>query len=556
MVLDHSKSILEIVPPISEIPEGGEAEVRYCVKDQNGDPIDYRDLALNFDLQFGSSVGTFSPVTFNSADKCYEATFTAMTPGTPADITLLESARLLEPTLPIEVTPARLAFTGVSRPSEPVVNRIVTAGAPFIVSGECDTVLGNVTIKGPIRGSASDSTINNYTTPCLSDGSFSLPIHTDGATVPYFSGTDPLVMIKQAQLVPKVTRIYNLNPGWTNVFISTPAQLQAMTVSGASQTKNYILTADIDLASVGATNNFNALGNDIVNFWSGRLYGDGHAIKNLHINGGGGSYKGLIGYAASVSEVYDLSFTNATILNCASYCGVFAGMWRWTAVAARISVSGNITGTGTNTGLLAGYSHDGKVYDSWTTGSVSGASAAGIIGLMRGGYIQDSWSDADVTATATASGGGIATSAFGGFRLFIDRSFSMGTISGAEGVGGLIGHLSPSSMPSQAPYNLTHNFSLGNIIALPMVNYASGPIIGSPGYYDMGAFTFTPGNFAGNLHLSTASCTNCDAQYNTSSNPATVAEILNMTRANWDYTWKWKTHSSGARPDLIANPRP
>lgn len=253
MVLDHSKSILEIVPPISDIPEGGEAEVRYCVKDQNGDPIDYRNLALNFDLQFGSSVGTFSPITFDIVDKCYEATFTATTPGTPANITVLESAQLLEPTLPIEVTPPRLAFTGVSLPSEPVANRIVTAGVPFVVNGECDTVLGNVTIKGPIRGSASDSTINTYTTPCLSDGSFSLPIHTDGATVPYFSGTDPLVMIKQAQLVPKATRIYNLNPGWTNVFISTPAQLQAMTVSGASQTKNYILTADIDLASVGAT---------------------------------------------------------------------------------------------------------------------------------------------------------------------------------------------------------------------------------------------------------------------------------------------------------------
>lgn len=448
----------------------------------------------------------------------------------------------------LEVRAARLAFTGNSLPNAPVNARIASELAPWLLTGNCDPILGPVFINGGINAATS--------TNCEVDGTFAIDINTDGLTAPYFLtgvNRDPLIMIKQTGVSPKLTRIYRILSTVTPNYISTAAQLQAIN-AGAPTNKHYFLTNDIDLSTVSATNNFTPIGNAVSN-WQGLLFGDGHKIRNLHIGGPGINYKALFGYAAS-SFVFDLYFENPTIVGVNAWGGVLAGRWR-DSVATRVAITGaSVSGVGI-LGILAGESWNGVVRDSWTSGTVTSSIfiTGGIVGEVWGADIYNSWSDAQVTS-GTEIAGGVVGKVYDAFDAVIENVFALGNVSGAQAVGGLIGYAYDEAASAFSTTYVRNSFSAGNVSAQFTTEYYSGGAIGSAGTVSGGVYTPSVGITIQNIfYKSGITCTNCSPA-NAHASPDTMTNVLSFVQGQWDFEWKWTMHSSGTRPDLIANPRP
>lgn len=544
-IYDESQSALEVVPDVTSIPSTGTVQLRYCLKDQDGEAYADANKVITFGTEMGTSTGTFSSVLYDPIDHCYESDFTGVTAGTPVDFTVSVDAVETSHTHDMQVTAPRLSFTNDSRPTVAIENRVFPVGAPdWSLTGNCDPFLGDVLIKGGIDADA--------TTSCQSDGTFSVSIDTGGTDSPYFiQQGDPLIQIKQGALQPVSTRLYMTLTTWTNVFITTHAELQAMTVSNSQQNRNYFLKNDIDFSLISATNNFIPRGTTSSSYWSGRLYGDGKRILNMHINGGGGQYKGLIGYATSHAQIFDLHFENAVVIN-STTAGVLAGMMRQTlAKAIRVSAQGSVSGT-YGLGILIGQMWDSSVFDSWTSGSVSGATSSemgGIVGTFRGGEIHDSWSDAVISGSAYA--GGLVGNSFPGFKVIIERSFATGDVSiTSEGAGGLAGKMEVISGDDR----VIDSFALGNVTAPATYScYPSGPFIGFLEHFFVSCGEGVTTTYLNNMYLSTATCTGCSPQFTRATSQSLDAILANI-RSTWDFEWKWKMNTLGTRPELIDNP--
>lgn len=548
-----SKSIIKTEPETSQIPLTGTITVKYCLKDQMGKRFNNPDLNLIFSLNGGSSSGSFSPVTYNSSENCYQSDFTAESIGTPVEIIPQMDSTPIESIQEkyIEVMPPRLSFTGNSTPSTNLNDRIFNElSGPRSIEGDCDPLLGDVKINGGLNALTM--------TTCQPDGTFSININVDSTTSPYFKVTpfpDPLIMIKQGSLKPQQTRLYRVHSSWTNVFISNANELQTMTTSGSFQAKNYFLTSDIDLSAVSATNNFTPIGISAVDYWSGRLFGEGHTINNLHIDGGIGNNIGILGYVDNNSYITDIKIENGTV-NGGANVALLVGQLRL-SYAHRISLTGNVSGT-VFVGLLAGRSWDGDIREAVVSGTItSDSDAGGIAGVLWGGDIINSWSDVALTTSASRAGG-LTGTAYQAFDMVIENSFSMGTISGNYLVGGAVGEIQEFGSPFALNY-FRNSFSLADVNATIISgsgNDISGPVIGMAGTYSNPNYTPDPDNIISGLHyLSTVDCINC-TEPNTHATGESLENILSWSQTVWDYEWIWQIHGSGTRPDLINNPRP
>lgn len=549
--LDYNKSELLVSPDVESVPSTGELLVRYCLKDQDGNAFDDGTLVFSFAIQGGSSNGSFSSVSYNSTDKCYESTFTADASGSAANIVPQVNATAVASlqTQQITITVPTLNFTGNSQSSTAIAMRIFNENSPaWNLTGTCDPFLGDVSVNGGINAIT--------TTSCAADGTFSLTINVDSVTPPYFITSpfpDPLIMIKQGKLEPKITRLYLTSSTWNNVFITTAAELQAMTIATVNQTKNYFLTSDIDLSSVSATDNFTALGSSggAGNFWSGRLFGDGHKIQNLHIDAAGAIDQGLLGYVRSAA-VYDLAFENGVIINPGSNVGILSGYFRQSN-AFRISTQGSVTSITSSAGLLIGYSWASNIYNCYSAGVISANSnTGGFIGRFRNGIIFDSWASAQVTGTGSNVGGLTGAVDFTGVII---NSFANSTVSGSsDAVGGLTGFAGELD-DGITSVTVENSFSLGNVTGSATLGHISGPIIGSAGIYYPPYTPYLDPILRGLFFLNTATCTNC-LNPNVHGTGDSLENILDWTKTAWSYDWIWKMHSSGTRPDLIVNPKP
>ncbi|MBL7542998.1 MAG: hypothetical protein JNL11_04235 [Bdellovibrionaceae bacterium] len=441
----------------------------------------------------------------------------------------------------------QLAFSGRSLPSASVDDRILTnlSGA-FSLTGICEALLGDVSIK-----SSALRPLQLYTTPCSAEGTFSLTINTDGVTAPYFAVGDPLIQIKQGSHSPVMTRIMYIS-SYPLVKIYNAADLQNMTVGNYAASKAYVLMNDIDLSAV----NYTPVGSGAMNFWRGLFFGEGHTISHLWINSGGQDYKGLFG-SAKDGFIQDLHLENATVVG---YLYVGALVGRAVGVTmSRVSVTGSVSGFGV-AGMIAGYSMDSDIKYSWASGvatSLGSEVIGGLIGHSEGGDIVNSWSDVNVISSANVVGGLIGSMDEGSTDAVLENSFSMGSITGLEGAGGLVGSIWEYNLNSNTPI-LKNSFTLANIVVSNSnpTGYASGSAIGHAGSLLVSPYVADPGiQISGLYHLSGATCTYCNPAAVAHSSAANLSTILNWSKATWDYTWTWKTHSSGARPDLLVNPK-
>jgi hypothetical protein len=143
--------------------------------------------------------------------------------------------------------------------------------------------------------------------------------------------------------------------------------------------KHFLLTEDIDLSrhsfdqaviAPSSTDAWTEFHNGDVFY--GTINGNGYVIRNLSISGS--SNLGLIGIMGPYAQVYGLGMVNASIV-----------------------------GTGENAGMLAAYS-EGRITNSYCTGSVKGnTQVGGLVGENRG-YIENSYSGGTISGVSHVGG--------------------------------------------------------------------------------------------------------------------------------------------------------
>ncbi|MFW5795549.1 MAG: hypothetical protein ACOCV1_08720 [Bacillota bacterium] len=174
-----------------------------------------------------------------------------------------------------------------------------------------------------------------------------------------------------------------------------------------------------------------------INDFKSELLGNGYSIFNLYINrpnsDGQALFKIIINSKARV-ENFKLLNVNVTGKN---NVGGLAGTFKGVGFHIKnIYVSGQVTSSGANSGLLAGENDNkNKIYNSYTEGLVKGNSrTGGLIGDNNDSYIYNSYSTATVTGN-TNVGGLLGYYYFGAVKnSFWDKEIS-GVTSSAKGTG-------------------------------------------------------------------------------------------------------------------------
>src|SRR5574344_1709080 len=169
--------------------------------------------------------------------------------------------------------------------------------------------------------------------------------------------------------------------GKTYYQISTAVQMKWLSyyvnASSAHAATNAQLINNIDLSSVcsATAGDWTPIGNDVTISYGGTFDGNGKTISNLYIANAKTDYQGLFGFAF--------------------YC-----------VIKNLSISGNITSTAAEVGLLAGYNHYGQIIHCISSGSASGSSyVGGIAGNNTGGSITQCVNKAELNSTSGIIGG-------------------------------------------------------------------------------------------------------------------------------------------------------
>jgi hypothetical protein len=158
--------------------------------------------------------------------------------------------------------------------------------------------------------------------------------------------------------------------------ISTCEQLQAM---NGAPTAHYILTQDIQCAHSVTWNDgagFTPIG--LPTYFSGSLNGNGYTIRNVYINLNAGTL-GLFRFLTGT--VHNLGLVNVDITGTSGYVGALAGALLNGGVIEQVFVTGTVTGTAYNGGLI-GRTEFGNVRDVYSRVVVNGTALnGGLVGL-------------------------------------------------------------------------------------------------------------------------------------------------------------------------------
>ncbi len=300
------------------------------------------------------------------------------------------------------------------------------------------------------------------------------------------------------------------------------ADLKKIGTNPYTYAKVYKLTNNIDAtASIGEDSGkgFKPIGKSWDTF-TGKLYGKGHTISNLHINrttNGVGLFAYIkSAYIDSVGMVncyikgrqyvgaLCASIENSTVKNCYNtdsviaildYTGGIIGQSLNSTIDSCWN-SGDILANNTEAGGIAGNSSAGNISNSYNIGTINSyESTGGIVGYTASGTnINNCYNDGAIYAS-NKEAGGIAGRTSGGT---VSSCFNYGEVSGSNYLGGLIGY---SGSTIKFCYNVS-NIS-GDIYVGGIAGYATGNLITN--CYSSGACSGTSfiGGFAGYLSSST-----------------------------------------------------
>jgi filamentous hemagglutinin family protein len=369
----------------------------------------------------------------------------------------------------------------------------ITIAAPLGWTSNATLTLqaaGAININADITATLGGLTLNAGgsigATGALSLGRFTLASGNwvqNSASLPAFSATDF-----------RITGGSFLRAAGGNGAAATPyllADIYGLQGAATMLSANYKLANDIDASGTAGWNDgagFVPIGDSFSNNFAATFDGAGHVISGLTINRG--DYVGLFGFVG------------------------------WTASIKNVGLAGG-TFVGNNmVGSLAGYTSGGTISNVWSTASVTGASAGGLVGA-NGSTITQSYATGTVTGTYSGSGG-TAGGLVARNNGTITRSFATGAVKGvAYAAGGLVGNNSSTITNSYATgdvrgiiagglagingYQISGSYATGDVYASggPINTTYGGGLVGYNNYrivqsYATGSVSST-GYFAGGL---------------------------------------------------------
>ena len=163
--------------------------------------------------------------------------------------------------------------------------------------------------------------------------------------------------------------------------------------------------------------------------FEGAFDGQGYEIRDLFINRPNENGVGLFGDIWQDGVIKDIGVMNVTVIGGESVGGLAGSIG---GNVYNSYSSGNVTGDGA-VGGLAGI-NDGTVSESYSTGSVTGHGAVGGLVGVNFGTVSNSYSSGNVTGGDVV--GGLAGYNKGGSVI---SSYSTGKVIGNEDAGGLVG---------------------------------------------------------------------------------------------------------------------
>ncbi|MCX6753393.1 MAG: peptidoglycan-binding protein [Candidatus Nomurabacteria bacterium] len=192
----------------------------------------------------------------------------------------------------------------------------------------------------------------------------------------------------------------------------------------------YILKNDIDCSNF----NFSSIGLDTPGF-TGNFNGEDFAIDRLNIFEPSKSNVGLFSVLGDTAVVKNVLLTRENIIGSENVGGL-AGYINTGAKVSKISTGGAVTGSGNNTGGLAGVNASpATIVNSNSFVDVSGFdNVGGLVGDNEGGSIVNSYATGNVDGYQNI--GGLVGYGVSG-NIF--NSYATGNVSGAISVGGLVG---------------------------------------------------------------------------------------------------------------------
>ncbi|MHC4676451.1 MAG: GLUG motif-containing protein, partial [Planctomycetota bacterium] len=285
----------------------------------------------------------------------------------------------------------------------------------------------------------------------------------DGVDYPHLAWED-----MPGEIITDQSYFYGGGSGTENepYLIYTAEQLNTIGHVVCDWDAHFKLMVDIDLSGYTGTA-FNIVGNR-GNGFSGVFDGDGHTISKFSYNssgvngigffrylGGGGEIKNVVLAGPNIhggtgNEVGSLAGTSTgAITDCRAIGATVSGSKNVGGLVGLNSVFGIVTGCGAERATVSGTRyigglvgqngergwHNGTISKSYSTGSVSGENAiGGLVGFNFHGTITQSYS------SATASGSGVNTGGLlGGNWDNINNCYATGAVHGNEDVGGLAG---------------------------------------------------------------------------------------------------------------------
>ncbi len=247
------------------------------------------------------------------------------------------------------------------------------------------------------------------------------------------------------------------------------------------------------------TGTFDGNGFSILNLYSNRptqnyvglfSYLQSNTIRNLTVSGSvsGEDRVGLLCGACFYVKLYDIAVSGTVSGD--RYIGGMGGMTSITA-SSGLTVTADVSATNSQSGGLFGYADSFITSDSLFVGTLSGTSeVGGLAGVSAYYKISDSYVEADISASGDKVGGILG---FGNtvYASTIETSFAIGSVSGADSVGGLLGRFEKYSTKvvtikdSYAANTVTGNQYVGGLVGYGDASfnmyrvYAAGAITAS-----------------------------------------------------------------------------
>lgn len=296
----------------------------------------------------------------------------------------------------------------------------------------------------------------------------------------------------------------------------------------------YALGADIDASATSGWNSsagFAPVGNSSTKF-TGVFDGLGHTITGLTINRPATSYVGLFGYAYG-ADILNVGLTGGSVTG-SSYVGSFAGRSESAAITNSYN-TGNVMGSGSYVGGLAGYyygndSHTASAYNSYNTGDVTGSVnyVGGLVGYLSAngdaGEVYSSYNTGSVTGGSYV--GGLA-GRLGGTQIY--DSYNTGSVSGGSYVGGLVGYNVNTISKSYSTGSVTGSTYVGGLVGY---NYSN--IVAC--YWD----------------VETSGQTTASGGYSVGTGLTTSQMKQSSNFSGWDLTGTWRIYDGYSYPLLKA----